>query len=101
MKKFAVIASVAAVSTALFAAPTSPNGSALYQAKCAGCHGTDGAKASAIMNVKPVNTPDMKMLGVSGLATIIHDGVGKMPSFAGRLNPDEIKAVAGYVLTLK
>lgn len=97
MKKFVAFASVAALSTSLFAA----DGGALFKAKCAGCHGADGSKVIAAMGVKPVNTPEVKKMGEAGVSSIVTKGQGKMPAFAGKMSPEEISAVSAYVLTLK
>jgi mono/diheme cytochrome c family protein len=97
MKKLFAFATVAALSTSLFAA----DGGALFKAKCAGCHGADGAKVIAAMGVKPVNTPEVKKMGAAGVSSLVSKGQGKMPAFAGKMTPDEIEAVSTYVLTLK
>ncbi len=97
MKKMYALAAVATLAMPLFAA----DGAATFKAKCAGCHGADGAKSIPAMGVKPVNTPAVKALGAGGVSTLVTKGKGKMPGFEGKMSAEEITAVSGYVLTLK
>ena len=97
MKKVFALAMVAALALPALAA----DGAATFKAKCAGCHGADGAKSMAAMGVKPINSPDVKAKGADTLKGEISNGVGKMPGFAGKLSPEEIDAVTQYTLSLK
>ena len=71
----------------------------LYKENCAGCHGADGSKAIPAMGVKPLNTAQVKGKSEAQLADIVLKGQGKMKPQA--VSPDEAKAVAGFVKTLK
>ncbi len=104
MKKLAlsvVALAVIALATAP-AAQAAADGKALYDAKCAMCHGKDGvakpmAKGSANFN-------DAKWQAAQkteALEAAISDGKGKMKGFKGKMTPEEIKAVAEYVKTMK
>lgn len=73
----------------------------LFKAKCAMCHGPDGAKSMPGMGVKPINTPEVAKMSDADLATAISNGKGKMPAFKGKLTDDQIKSLAAYVKTLK
>jgi mono/diheme cytochrome c family protein len=95
MKRFFAVAIVATMAMPLFAA----DGAATFKAKCAGCHGADGSKAIPAMGVKPLNTADVKGKSEAQLADIVLKGQGKMKPQA--VSPDEAKAVAGFVKTLK
>ena len=97
MKKIFAFAVVATMAMPLFAA----DGAATFKAKCAGCHGADGHKAMPAMGVRPLNSPDIQAKSVAQLSTSITKGVGKMPGFGGKLSPEEINAVAGFVKSLK
>lgn len=97
MKKVFAVVAAATLSTSLFAA----DGAALYKSKCVGCHGADGSKVIAALGVKPLNTPEVKKMGAAGVGDIVSKGKNKMPAFAGKMSPEEISAVSGYVLTLK
>ncbi len=97
MKKFFAFAVVATMAMPLFAA----DGAATFKAKCAGCHGADGLKAMPAMGVKPLNSPDIQSQSEAQLAATITNGKGKMPGFGGKLSPEEITAVTGFVKGLK
>lgn len=97
MKKILAFAVVATMAMPLFAA----DGAAIFKAKCAGCHGADGLKAMPAMGVKPLNSPDVQAKSAAQLSGTITTGVGKMPGFGGKLSPEEITAVAGFVKGLK
>ena len=102
MKKLALLLAACAV-IALAAAPAqAADGKALYEAKCAMCHGKDGvakavAKGSANLNDAKWQA-DTK---VEAIETVITDGKGKMKGYKDKMAADEIKATAAYVKTLK
>jgi len=95
MKRFFAVAIVAAMAMPLFAA----DGAATFKAKCAGCHGADGSKAIPAMGVKPLNTAEVKGKTEAQLADIVTKGQGKMKPVA--VSPEDAKAVAGFVKSLK
>ncbi len=75
-----------------------------YKSQCAPCHGDDGSgdtpigkmlKAASFKDPAVVKTPD------AALIKIIKGGKDKMPSFAGKLNDDQIKGVLAYVRKLQ
>ena len=69
--------------------PPPPNGSDLYGASCAGCHGANGGDL--------VGTP----LTRSQLADITTNGTSTgMPAYASTYTAAEIDAIAGYILSL-
>lgn len=100
MKKFVARVSLASLllsGTLAFAA-----GADDYKAKCVMCHGADGTGQMAKkMGSKDLNSPEVQAMSEADLAKIISDGKGKMTGFKGKLSDDQIKAVAGYVKTLK
>src|ERR1700740_90034 len=70
-----------------------------FRAKCAMCHGPDGA-GSAVG--KTMNVPDLRSSVVQNkadgeLAQIISNGKGGMPAFKSSLSDDQIQALATYV----
>ncbi len=97
---FAVIAAIALASAP--AAQAAADGKALFDAKCAMCHGKDGvakpiAKGSANFN-------DAKWQAATkaeAIETVVTNGKNKMKGFKDKLAADEIKAVAAYVKTIK
>ena len=104
MKKLALLFAAVAV-IALASAPAAQaaaDGKALFDAKCAMCHGKDGvakpmAKGSANFN-------DVKWQAATkaeAIETVITDGKGKMKGYKDKMSAEEIKAVAAYVKTIK
>jgi mono/diheme cytochrome c family protein len=78
------------------------DGKALYDAKCAMCHGKDGvakpmAKGSANFN----DAKWQASMTADKIAGVMESGKGKMPAYKGKLSAEEEKAVADYVKTLK
>jgi mono/diheme cytochrome c family protein len=102
MKKRMSVLVLFAVVVAL-AAPVlaeGPDGKALFDARCAACHGKDGvaksmAKGSANFN----DQAWQKAHNADAIAKIVTEGRNKMPKFAEKLQPAEIKAVADYIKT--
>lgn len=75
---------------------------ALYKARCSACHGEDGrprgiAKNSAVFTDK--GWKDSTSL--EEVARVISQGRSKMPGFANKLTPEEIRALAAYVLAME
>jgi mono/diheme cytochrome c family protein len=104
MKKLA-LSIVALALIALAGAPAAhaaADGKALYDAKCAMCHGKDGvakpmAKGSANFN-------DAKWqagMTADKIVAVMESGKGKMPKYQGKITPEEMKAIADYVKTIK
>jgi cytochrome c6 len=104
MKKLAMMLAVVAV-IALVSAPAAQaaaDGKALFDAKCAMCHGKDGvakpmAKGSANFN----DAKWQEATKVEAIETVITDGKGKMKGYKDKMSAEEIKAVGGYVKTIK
>lgn len=96
----AVSAPVAAAPAGSAATAGKPDAKALYADKCAMCHGAD-----ATGGFGPNLASDKYEYGRTGeaiTASIAQGrGNGKMPAFAGQLKPEEIKALADYLLSLK
>lgn len=101
-KTLVVVAGVLAAAFATFvAASDAPDGKALYAAKCAMCHGVDGvAKPMGKGSASFDNADFQKANDVEKIAGVAIEGKGKMPKFAGKLTPDDAKAIAEYVKTL-
>ena len=102
-----VLAVVAAAVTVLFlfaggesdtadtadTAATAP-GADVYAGNCAGCHGAEGEGSTgptladgAVVEAYPA---------IEDQIAVITEGRGGMPSFEGRLSPEEIEAVTAY-----
>lgn len=76
---------------------------ATYKAKCAGCHGPDGAgstPAGKAMKVRDFHAPEVQKETDADLTDIITNGKNKMPKYGDKLKDSEIKDLLGYVRML-
>ena len=99
-RKFVPIALIAALG---FAVPAlaEEDGKKLYDSKCAMCHGTDGVAKKMGAGSKNFNDPEWKKTAtVEGIVKDTADGKGKMKGMADKLSPDQMTAIANYVLTM-
>jgi mono/diheme cytochrome c family protein len=86
---------------ALFAA--APTGADLYKAKCAMCHGPSGQADTPMakkLGVRNLSSPEVQKQTDAQLTQTITKGKGKMPSFAGKLDGDDVKLVIGHIRSL-
>ena len=92
MKRF--IAGVAVFAFMTGMAFAAEDGAAIYKAKCAMCHGADGAGKSG---------PALKGVSAATVNDVLSKGGKKAPHTKGMaaLTPDQVTAVAAYVATLK
>lgn len=82
--------------------PNMATAKATFRAKCAMCHGPDGA-GSAVgksMNVPDIRSSVIQKMEDSELAEVIANGKGGMPSFKGSLNAGQIHDLVAYIHTL-
>jgi len=86
-----------ALPTAAFA-----DGAATYKTKCAPCHGPDGSGQTPVgknLKVRDLRSPEVQKLTDAEITKVLTDGKGKMP--ASKLAADDMKAVVGFIRTLK
>jgi len=79
-------------------------GEATYKAKCAVCHGADGAGDTAIgksMKLRSLKSPEDVKATDAELFRQTKDGVGKMQGYAGKLTDDQIREVVAYMRFLQ
>jgi len=101
MKKAVVLLVAFAFCLAVVPAFAAEDGKALYGSKCAMCHGADGVAKKMAAGAKNFNDPVWKKGETSeGIVKIIHEGKGKMKGLGEKVNADQAKAIADYVLTL-
>jgi cytochrome c6 len=74
-------------------------GATMFKAKCAGCHGADGAGKDA-MKTTDMGAADVQKMSDADLSAVITAGKGKMPAYK-TLTPDQVKDLVGYIRTLK
>ena len=78
------------------------DGAALYKTKCAPCHGADGSGQTPVgknLKVRDLRSPEVQKLSDADITKVLSAGKGKMP--ASKLTADEMKAVIGFIRTLK
>jgi mono/diheme cytochrome c family protein len=75
-----------------------PDGAALYQAKCASCHGADGrgeTAAGKALKVRSLLEPRWAAQDApAAIAKAVREGAPGMPPMASKLGAAEIEAVA-------
>ena len=77
------------------------DGKALYESKCAMCHGMDGVAKKMATGSKNFSDPAWKKTAtVESIIKDTRDGKGKMKGLGEKLNAEQAKAVADYLLTL-
>jgi mono/diheme cytochrome c family protein len=79
-------------------------GEATYKAKCAMCHGADGAGNTPIgknMKLRSFKSPEDVKATDADLSKQTKDGVGKMQGYAGKLTDAQIQDVVTYIRTLQ
>ena len=77
------------------------DGKALYESKCAMCHGMDGAAKKMATGSKNFNDPAWKKTAtVDAIVKDIKDGKGKMKGLGDKLSAEQMTAIAEYALTL-
>ncbi len=98
--KILLLVSVVAIAAPLSLAEDA--GKALYDKKCAMCHGKDGVAKKMAEGSANLNDPEWQEANsAESIVTVITEGRGKMKGYDGRLTEAEIKQIADYVKTLK
>lgn len=80
------------------------DGAETFKAKCAACHGPDGAGATAAgkaMKVRDLSSAEVQGQTDDQLYEAITKGKGKMPGYEKSLGADKCKELVAYVRTLK
>ena len=78
-------------------------GADLYKAKCVACHGADGT-GSAMgkkMGAHDFTSAEVQKMSDAEITDVISNGKNKMPKYADKLKPEEIKGLVAYIRTLK
>jgi mono/diheme cytochrome c family protein len=72
----------------------------IYKAKCAMCHGTDGAAATPAgkaMKARDFHDPDVIKATDADLTLAITKGRNKMPAYGTQYSADQIKGLVAYI----
>ncbi len=75
-----------------------PTGASLFSLNCAGCHAHGGNIVRRGKNLKQKTLVRNGYGETAAIASLITQGKGAMPAYAGRLTAEEIEAIATYVL---
>lgn len=76
---------------------------ATFKAKCAMCHGGDGAGSTPVgksMKIRDLGSQEVQGQTDGQLTEILTNGKNKMPSYKGKLTDDQIKGLVSYVRQL-
>jgi mono/diheme cytochrome c family protein len=79
------------------------NGSDIFRARCAVCHGLDGSGNTTQgkkLNARDLRSDDVQQLSDDELLEIIAHGKGEMPAFQKKLSQESIKQVIIHVRKL-
>ena len=96
MKKTAITLILAFLVVSIAPAMFAADGAALYKAKCAACHGPDGAK-----NAK-ANLASAEVQGKADADLVTFVGTNAKHNFKAKgLSDDDIKAIVTFLRTLK
>jgi mono/diheme cytochrome c family protein len=85
------------------AAHAQGDGAALFKAKCAACHGPDGAATTTMgkmLKIRDLGSVDVQKQTDAELNQIITKGKNKMPAFDGKLKKEEIEQLVAYIREL-
>lgn len=78
------------------------DGAATFKTKCAPCHGPDGSGQTPVgksLKVRDLRSAEVQKLSDAEITNVLTAGKGKMP--ASKLSADDMKAVIGFIRTLK
>jgi cytochrome c6 len=79
------------------------DGAKTFKTNCVLCHGANGSgntTAGKALKAKDLRSAEVQKQTNAALIEIISNGKGKMPAFAERIDPDEMKKLVGYVREL-
>jgi mono/diheme cytochrome c family protein len=78
------------------------DGKALFESKCAMCHGKDGVALSMAKGAANFNDSKFQEANTAkAIEATIASGTGKHRGLKDKLNPEQISAIAAHVKTLK
>ena len=96
--------SLLALLAMVIAVPAFADGAAVYKAKCASCHGADGAGQTPVgksMKIRDLRSAEVQKQTDVELTKIISGGKGKMPAYGKQLSNADVEALIVHIRTLK
>ena len=101
MRRTALFLILVLVAVVALPAIAAEDGKALYEQKCAMCHGKDGVAKPAGKGSRNFNDAEyQKAATVEEIAKITGEGKDKMPGYKSKLSAEQIQAIAAHVKTL-
>jgi mono/diheme cytochrome c family protein len=100
---FVLVAGVVFVLLPAQAENTPPDGASLFKAKCAMCHGPDGAGKTPMgqkLSIRDLRSSEVQKQPDADLTHVIGQGKDKMPAFDKKLGEDQIKSLVAYLREL-
>ena len=105
MKTRRVLASVSIITLMTFVAPVgfadaAPGAAEIYKAKCASCHGADGAgqtKAGIALKARDLRSPEVQKQTDAELLKVTADGQKKMPAYKKKLSVADLTSLVAYI----
>lgn len=77
--------------------------SKIFQTRCVLCHAADGSGSSPTgkaLHAKDLRSDEVQALSDAVLTETITKGKGKMPAFAGKIQPADIQKLVAYIRSL-
>ena len=100
--RLGVVVSVVGLLGTTALAADAPDGKALFESKCAMCHGKTGVATAMAKGSANLNDPKFQEATTAqAIESIIADGKGKKKGMKDKLTPEQISAIAAHVKTLK
>lgn len=100
MKSRSLVFLLAVSIIALPIVATADDAAAVYKAKCAMCHGPDGAgqtPTGKAMKARDLGSPEVQKATDEELEKIIESGKGKMPAYKGKIDEKTIDGLIKYI----
>jgi cytochrome c6 len=99
---FSVLLLTLAIATFMFSpvamAADAVEGAKIFGANCAACHMGGGNMVNPAKTLKKDVLEQYEMASLEAITTQVTNGKAAMPSFKGKLTPEQIENVATYVL---
>lgn len=99
---FSVLLLTLAIATFMFSpvaiAADAAEGAKIFGANCAACHMGGGNMVNPAKTLKKDVLEQYEMASLEAITTQVTNGKAAMPSFKGKLTPEQIENVATYVL---
>ena len=76
----------------------------LYEKKCKMCHGADGKGDTAAgkkLATRDFHSADVMKMTDTELTDAINNGKNKMPAYAAKLKPEQVKGLVAYIHELQ